>query len=219
MLTWIKARLRDYFGFTSAETNGTLLLLVLITTCLLLPQGLRYYYATQPEPNHEQDLALLEHTLAALEAQREQPRAQPTPTKTPQQARPFDVNTADAAQLRTVRGIGKILSARIVKFRDKLGGFVHTAQYAEVYGLKPEVVERLKKHTYIHADFRPKPLEVNTADAEHLAAHPYLTHAQARNIVHYRAQHGPFTTAEDLKAVFLVDEEILEKIKPYVELR
>ncbi len=54
--------------------------------------------------------------------------ARPTPTA-------FDINTADTTQLAELRGIGSKLSARIVKYRDALGGFHSTEQYVEVYGL------------------------------------------------------------------------------------
>jgi len=138
------------------------------------------------------------------------------PPQLPHPLQPFDINTADATQLSTVKGIGLVLSARIVKFRDRLGGFVSQVQYQEVYGLSPEVVDRLRAHTYIRASFCPSKLDINIADVQALAAHPYLTYQQARSMVHYRAQHGPFIAVEALSALVLIDSSTLEKLNPYL---
>ncbi|WP_299435674.1 helix-hairpin-helix domain-containing protein [uncultured Maribacter sp.] len=54
-----------------------------------------------------------------------------------------DLNTATPLDLVVVYGIGEILSKRIVKYREKLGGFSNNNQIYKVYGLKPEVANRL----------------------------------------------------------------------------
>lgn len=197
-----------------------LVLLLVSLIFLLVPPGMKWYYSRQPLANHDEDIALLEDMLKQLEAQRQS--AKPYSNKPPQHKnRPpkpqrFDINTADEAQLRAIKGIGEVLSARIVKFRDKLGGFVRPGQYEEVYGLRPEVVQRLKKHAYISTNFHPQRLNINTADIRALAAHPYLTYAQARTIVRYREQHGPFSGVADLNALVLIDAATLEKVRPYL---
>jgi DNA uptake protein ComE-like DNA-binding protein len=220
MFVWIKAWLRDHFGFSRAETNGTLVLLLLTSACLLVPQGLKWYYRLQPAPSHAQDIALLERTLALLATQEQRPRhTHKKPEKNlyqPQPLQSFDINTADEAKLSTIKGIGSVLSVRIVKFRNQLGGFVSEAQYEEVYGLRPEVVERLKQHTYIGANFQPEKIDINTAHTQTLAAHPYITYRQARSIIDYRAQHGPFLTVEALNYLTLIEGATLNKLKPYL---
>ena len=54
-----------------------------------------------------------------------------------------DLNTATPIDLIKVYGIGEVLSNRIVKYRKKLGGFSSNNQIYKVYGLKPEVANRL----------------------------------------------------------------------------
>ena len=231
MYAWIRAIFRIHFGFSKAETHGTLVLLLLTILCLLVPQGIKWYYRMQPEVNHAQDIALLEHALSELEALKQNsgqrliaiPQVAPVgtrydaqPSEPPRPLQPFDINTADAVQLSTVKGIGPVLSARIVKFRDRLGGFVSQAQYQEVYGLSPEVVDRLKERTYIDASFYPTRVDINIADVQTLAAHPYITYRQAKSIVNYRAQHGSFTAIESLCSLVLIDSSTLEKLSPYL---
>lgn len=220
MFSWISARLRAHFGFSKTEINGTLVLLLLTSLCLLVSQGLRWYYSVQPALRHDQDIALLERTLSLLEAQVQRPKHTPKKVKKDlgraQLLEPFDINIASEAQLCTIKGIGPVLSARIVKFRDRLGGFISRTQYQEVYGLSPEVVEHLKERTYINASFRPVQLDINSADTQTLATHPYITYKQAQNIVYYRAQHGPFLTAEALSALVLIDASTFKKLNPYL---
>ncbi len=220
MFSWLKNQLRDHFGVSRAEANGMLVLLLLSLVFLLIPPSVKWYYSQQPVPSHDQDIALLEETLKQLEAQKQSTKIPSVkknrPSRPPQQRIRFDINTADEAQLRTIKGIGEVLAARIVKFRNKLGGFVRPGQYEEVYGLSPEVVQRLKEHTYISLHFRPQQLNINTADIKMLAAHPYLTYPQARAIVRYREQHGPFANLSPLNALVLMDEATLEKVKAYL---
>lgn len=46
----------------------------------------------------------------------------------------LDINAATAEDFKTINGIGEKLSARIVKFRDRLGGFLTSEQLYDVYG-------------------------------------------------------------------------------------
>jgi competence protein ComEA len=56
---------------------------------------------------------------------------------------PFDINQADTSQLIQLKGIGTKLSARIIKFRDGLGGFHTSKQYSEIYGLDSIALQSL----------------------------------------------------------------------------
>ena len=130
----------------------------------------------------------------------------------------FDINTADTTELKKIRGIGTKLSARIVKFRDKLGGFTQPAQLAEVYGLSPEVLDSLQKYTFIQPDFNPKQLNLNTATFEEMRQHPYMNYNLARLIISYRTQHGHYQTVDALRNIKQLKEEQFQKLKPYLQL-
>lgn len=218
MLPKIKARLRTHFGFSKTEANGVLVLLLLMGLCLLIPQGLKWYDSKYPKASHDQDIVLLEQTLALLEV-RKQNMKQAHKVDTShcaQQAQVFDINTTNATQLCGVKGIGPVLAARIIKFRNKLGGFIDTKQYQEVFGLRSDVIKRLQKASCIRADFQPVKLNINIADVQVLAAHPYLTYQQARCIVCHRIQHGPFSVVETLRTQALIDEVTWKKVKHYL---
>lgn len=233
MLAWLKHKIRDHFGFSKAETYGVLLLVGFMIIFLTLPQILRWYYQKHYTLNHEHDIALLDSTLALLEKQNTQQQSLPqqptqhskrtspqghskTKTHAPKKIQAFDVNTADTSQLQQLPGIGPVLSARIIKYRDKLGGFVRKTQYQEVYGLGALALENLAKHTYILPEFQPKPLNINTDDFKTLVAHPYLSYKQVQHIMRHRAHHGKLPTVTALLTAALLDETTFERIKPYL---
>ena len=52
---------------------------------------------------------------------------------------PININTADRSQLQSLPGVGKVLSSRIVGYRNQLGGYASIAQIKEVYGISSEL--------------------------------------------------------------------------------
>jgi competence protein ComEA len=127
----------------------------------------------------------------------------------------FDINTADTAQLATLRGIGSKLSARIVKFRDALGGFHSADQYSEIYGLDSLALSELRRYGRVQS--LPRKIAINTATVQELNQHPYFRNRKLNEvIIRYREQHGPFASPEAMKAVRILDEATLRKMVPYL---
>ena len=135
----------------------------------------------------------------------------------PKELPDFDINLADTSMLQTIKGVGSVLSRRIVDFRDNLGGIVDVNQLFEVYNLDSIVVVNLIDKSYIEGSFKPSPLLINNNTESELAAHPYIAWRQARLIIAYRNQHGDFNSSEDLLKVYSVDEDLIEKINPYLD--
>ena len=131
---------------------------------------------------------------------------------------PFNINTADTTELKQIRGIGSKLSARILKYRNSLGGFHSMTQVQEVYGLQPEVVDSLQKYTFVAKTYIPQKLNLNAATADDLKKHPYVSANVARAVVAYREQHGPYQQVEDVRQVKLVTQELFERLRPYLTL-
>ena len=128
----------------------------------------------------------------------------------------FDLNKADTTQLKMIRGIGTVLAARIVKYREALGGFVERAQVKEVYGLDSVVVNLLNGNSLIEESFEPVKLNINKATEQELARHPYINYKLARTIVAYRFQHGSFKEIDDLLKIELIDKSMYSRMAPYL---
>ncbi|NJN42785.1 MAG: helix-hairpin-helix domain-containing protein [Flammeovirgaceae bacterium] len=142
----------------------------------------------------------------------------PQRTKEAKTTERFDINTADTIQLKKVYGIGSVLATRIVKYRDKLGGFVEINQLYEVYGLDSLVVSRAEEMFYVVDNSMVHKLNLNTADEKELSDHPYITYQMARSILTFRFQHGKFSSIDDLTQIKTITPTQLAKIKPYLTL-
>lgn len=129
-----------------------------------------------------------------------------------------DLNLADTAQLKLIRGIGPVLANRIVKYRNALGGFVDQNQIKEVYGLDTNVIKMVNTRFYIDPSFRPSRININTASESDLSNHPYIRSKIAKSIVAYRFQHGSFNEIADLLKIDLIDQTIFDRIRPYLTI-
>jgi|CXWL01.1.fsa_nt_gi competence ComEA-like helix-hairpin-helix protein len=142
---------------------------------------------------------------------------QPAKTFAPRYAI-LDINTADTTAFIALPGIGSKLAARIVNFRDKLGGFYSVAQVGETFGLPDSTFQKIKQYLKLENTSIRK-ININTATVDELKVHPYIRWGLANPIVAYRNEHGLFVKIEDIKKVMAVTEEIYNKIAPYLEIQ
>ncbi|KKN78780.1 hypothetical protein LCGC14_0347030 [marine sediment metagenome] len=129
-----------------------------------------------------------------------------------------DLNTTTAEELQQINGIGEKLSARIIKFRDRLGGFLVDDQLFDVYGLKKEVVNK----TLIQFKVISKPeivkINVNTASAAELSKLIYLQKHVAESIVNYRNLNGSINSLNELLKIEDFPAERINRITLYLSL-
>lgn len=130
----------------------------------------------------------------------------------------FNINEVDSTELQKIRGIGKILSSRIVRFRSNLGGFVSVDQLDEVYGIEDYALINLKEAALMEEDFTPERKNINKLDIEELAKHPYVGYQEAKVIVAYRSQHGEFGAIHDLLQIRTLDSTWLNRVYPYLSI-
>ncbi|MCF0073325.1 helix-hairpin-helix domain-containing protein [Dyadobacter sp. CY261] len=129
--------------------------------------------------------------------------------------RVFDINQCDTTALIRLKGIGSKLAQRILKFRDGLGGFHSTDQFAEVYGLDSLALSELRQYAKVNSPV--KKININEATVAELSQHSYLKNRKLVQIlINYRNEHGPFRSLEELRKVKAVDETTIQKIGPYL---
>ena len=130
----------------------------------------------------------------------------------------IEINSADTSAFISLPGIGSKLAARIVNFRDKLGGFYSIDQISETYGLPDSTFQNIKQ--WLKLDNTPvKKININTATVDEMKTHPYIKYSLANPIVAYRNEHGQFSKIEDIKNVMAVTEDIYKKIEPYLSIK
>ena len=140
----------------------------------------------------------------------------PTYTKPTYTSKTIDINTADTTALISLPGIGSKLAARIINYRDKLGGFSSVNQLAETYGVPDSTFQKIKEKLVFNGGV--KQFNINTADANAMKMHPYIKWNIANAIVQYRIQHGNYGSIADLKKIEIIDEQTFNKIAPYLTL-
>ena len=129
----------------------------------------------------------------------------------------ININKADTSAFISLPGIGSKLSARIIAFREKLGGFHSVEQVKETYGLPDSTFQTIKGRLQVDP-LNIRKINLNTATKDELKVHPYIRWNLANAIVEYRNQHGSFKSLDDLKNIVLVDESTIQKLSTYLNL-
>lgn len=131
------------------------------------------------------------------------------------QARKIELNLCDSADLERLPGIGPVLSARIIKYRNLLGGYVSVAQLREVYGLRDStyriICDRLSADSS-----RVKKININIAGYSELNRHPYLERYEVQAILKYRELQGRIDGISGLTDNKIMTGERALRILPYL---
>jgi len=129
-----------------------------------------------------------------------------------------DLNSATAEDLKVIRGIGDKLSQRIVKFRNRLGGFIVDDQLFDVYGLEPEIVERTFERFKVLSQPQIEKININRASAKEISKLIYLSYDVASDIVAYRKINGTITSFGELTKIEDFPMDKIHRIELYLSL-
>ncbi|MDO4727788.1 MAG: helix-hairpin-helix domain-containing protein [Bacteroidota bacterium] len=109
-----------------------------------------------------------------------------------------DINHATQDDFIKIKGIGKVLSERIIKYKNLLGGFVSMQQLYEVYGLDENVIQEINNYFEIKDLNNIQKININTLSSKELAQFRYFNQKQAQEIVAYRSANGNIQGKDDL---------------------
>lgn len=130
----------------------------------------------------------------------------------------IELNAADSAQLTTVRGIGASFAIRIIRYRNRIGGFCKKEQLKEVYELDSAKYAEIKDQLTVNPSAVIK-VNINTISFASLRQSPYLSYKQASAIIEYRNQHGSYNSIDDVGNVAIITPNVLHKIEPYIKFK
>ena len=139
-------------------------------------------------------------------------------TAKPQKFSISDLNSASESDLKSINGIGEKLSVRIIKFRDRLGGFLTDEQLSHVYGLEPEVVQRVLERFKVLNRPTINKIVINEASTEELTELVYINYYLASKIVDYRDTNGGIVTFNELATIEGFPSKKLDIIQLYLSL-
>lgn len=129
----------------------------------------------------------------------------------------IELNSATTDELLKLKGIGPYFADKIVEYRDKLGGFNNEEQLLEIWKFDQEKLSQIKPHIKLNKKVFRK-LNINSATVEELKAHPYINWNVANSIVKMRDKFTKYSNFEQLKESALIDDELLNKLSPYLSL-
>lgn len=128
----------------------------------------------------------------------------------------IEVNGADTIALDQIKGIGMTFANRIIKYRERLGGFYKKEQLMEVFGLDSVKYEEIKDQVIVDAT-KLKRINVNTAELADFKNHPYIRYKQVNALIQYRKQHGNYSNIADLNKVAILNQETINRLATYLE--
>lgn len=129
----------------------------------------------------------------------------------------IDINTAGIEEWKALPGIGESISNRIIKYRERSGGFARMEELSGVFGLQDSVVDQIKPYLRVNPQTVPKS-SLNRASAYLLALKTGIPEIIAKEIVRIRMQTGNYTDFEELKQVPNLTNDMLQRIRAAFEI-
>lgn len=127
----------------------------------------------------------------------------------------ISLNNADTTILKRIPGIGSYYASKIVRYRERLGGFVDVLQLKEIDGLPPKIENWFE----IVKPAKIKKIKINHSDFKTLVRHPYLNYEQVKVITNHIRLHGPINDFNDLKLSKDFSDKDFERLRPYIDFK
>lgn len=124
-----------------------------------------------------------------------------------------DLNAASLNDLDSLGYLPSHLKRRIIKFRNKLGGYYSVEQLKDVYGMKDYYLGKIKSCFYVDNN-KIKRLNLNFVEVNDLQSNPYINKNIAKKIIANRTQNGAYASVSDIKKC--VPDSLYSKIKFYL---
>jgi competence protein ComEA len=127
----------------------------------------------------------------------------------------IELNGADTTELDLIKGVGMAFANRIIKYRNRIGGFYKKEQLMEVFGIDSVKYLEIKDQVRID-ETKVRKININTAQMEDFKNNPYIRYKQVNAILQYRKQHGSYKEIGDLSQIAILTPETIALLKPYL---
>lgn len=123
----------------------------------------------------------------------------------------INLNDADTTELKKIPGIGSGTAARIVYYRNKLGGFYQVAQLQELSHVSDSL-----NHWFEIKNSSILRINLNKTSVERLCAHPYINFYQAKVIAEHKKKKGRLKSLKQLALYEEFTAKDMERLEHYV---
>ncbi len=124
----------------------------------------------------------------------------------------INLNTTDTMLLRKVPGVGEAFARRIIRYGQRLGGYVSPEQLREIEDFPESAIPY-----FVVRQPQTQKINLNKLTLNQLQRHPYISFYQAKAITEYRRLRGPLQSLQDLKLHKDFPPEAIQRLEPYVE--
>lgn len=123
-----------------------------------------------------------------------------------------DINVADSAAFDALPGIGGYFAAKMVAYREKLGGYSDIVQLMEIYHLDEEKFAKFSD--LIEVGKRPVPFRLWSMPADSLRRHPYVRDFRTANAIVLYRNNNPRSswTVSGLERAGIIDKETATRL-------
>jgi DNA uptake protein ComE-like DNA-binding protein len=205
---------REWFGYSRRDRRSTFILLIII----IVVTGVRYMV-----PNSDTSFSeiLFTDTLEYEDSSFPDTRTviystQKEKTGNSGKRQLIDINACDSAALEALPGIGPVLSSRIIRYRNLIGGFVTVGQLREVYGLSEDTFNLISERL-IADTLAVRKIRINSADYRMLIRHPYFSKGEVDAIFKFRELAGNINDISVMINNNLISAETARKIRGYLD--
>ena len=228
-LAGIRNYFYDFLTLSSSERRGVIVLLALLVLLIIARSFLPRIW-----PEKSMDTSRFEKEIAAFTAQMvllDRQEADQWKKKNGSRTYvPYDtsgkenrktvtfmigLNSADTLDLQRLSGIGPAYARRIVRYRERLGGFADKKQLLEIFGMDTSKYNRIAEHLYVEKDSIHK-ININKITFKELQKHPYFPFELAKGLILYRDKVKRFNSPDDLKKLQWMTDSLYRKILDYV---
>ena len=215
-----------WFGYTRRERRSSFILLIILVLIITI----RYTFPDKPmDFEIIRDSSLLnmvngylpssentvkEYSGSALFTGLESGQKQDL-TRSKKSFSKLNLNGCDSTDFEKMPYLGPVLSSRIVKYRNLLGGFVSVSQLKEVYGLSDSAFLFLSGRFFVDTS-AVKKININRAIFSELLRHPYLDRYDVQSILKYRDLSGSVGSIDLLVENMILTREKADRIEPYL---
>ncbi len=129
----------------------------------------------------------------------------------------IDLNRADSVELESLPGIGGKTARRIIRYRDRLGGYINKFQLLEIKYFDSSILLNNNIEFIIDSTAMNK-MDINHCEIATLYKHPYIGKELAKIIWAYKNAHFPLTINK-FNEILGISRETCIKLKPYLIFR
>ncbi len=122
------------------------------------------------------------------------------------------INASDTTALKRIPGVGSYYASQIVKYREKLGGFISVQQLDDLQNIPADIQDYLS--------FDPVPvrkIKINSLSINRMITHPYINFYQAQSIKEHIRKNGPLKSLYELRLNKNFPEEDINRLEPYID--